>query len=99
MARVPAFLGHQPTTDRAPWSAESRWRKGAKALGISFEAYCDQVRAGNRWCSYCRRWQSRAEFRPHKRYGLNTVCLESERARARAYARAHYVPAAQRRSA
>lgn len=78
-----------PKSGRRPWSDEARWRKGARMLGISFEAYRDQVQAGNKWCSRCRTWQPIGEFGPHKRLGIDTVCMESSRKAAREWQRSH----------
>lgn len=68
-------------------SAESRMRQAATKLGIPYAAYRANVEAGLKWCSRCKRWQARDEFGPHKRYGLDTSCLESSRAAAREWQR------------
>lgn len=66
---------------------EARMRIGAGKLGIPFEEYREKVELNLKWCSRCRIWQPRSEFGPHKRLGLDTVCLESSRTAAREWQR------------
>lgn len=64
---------------------ETAVRMGAIALGIDPHEYRQQIDAGLKWCSDCKRWQPRSEFGPHRgrRDGLNTACAVSIRGRAR----------------
>lgn len=76
-------------TGKQRWSDESRWRFGARKIGVTFEAYAAQVQAGNKWCSYHQRWEPVGLFGPHKRWGLDTRCIEASREAAREWQRAH----------
>lgn len=92
---VPAIAAPPCTTS----VTEAGMRVAAGRIGVTVEYYRGQVQRGYRWCSGHKDWEPREHFGPHKRRGLNSVCREFSRTAAREYARAHYVPVAQRRSA
>lgn len=70
-------------------SAEHRYKIAAARLGISYEAYAEQIMAGNRWCTKCQQWQPVSEFmlRPERPSGYSAECFESNRRAAREYMR------------
>ena len=65
-------------------SLERRMRQGATLLGLDFEAYRQQIQAGNKWCSGHKRFEPRSGFGRHIRRpdGLNTICRAWDRSSA-----------------
>lgn len=68
---------------------EQGWRSGAARIGVLFEEYARQIRAGNRWCFRCRCWLRYTQFYAHPRMpsGRDTQCRPCARAYAREYQR------------
>lgn len=73
--------------DRGPLSLKRRMAIGAGMLGIPKDEYRRHVEAGEKWCWGCQSWHPRdaAHFypRPAQQDGLDNVCKDIVRVRAR----------------
>ncbi len=75
-------------TERLFWNfrtPERRMKQGATKLGISFEEYRGHVDSGEKWCTACKAWHPRSDFKRDRTRtdGLQTRCLASFRGKGR----------------
>ena len=75
----------QSRQSRQPGSDETRWKRGATALGISLDEYVAHIQQGEKWCSLHQLWQPVEDFGNNRaaRDGLSGSCRASWRDRIR----------------